>query len=209
MGHVTQFLTGEETREKSDGQTKLAGSSDASANSDALTAAVPNPADLPFSDTSCDLVQVRIPGQPAYISVARQAIDAVSEQLQLPPDTRSAVKLAVGEACNNAVLYGRHLLAPAPNLAIPSAGGAPTVLIACRILRDALEIDVTNEGNGFHPMPGAAAMPMPETLSEHGRGLALMESVMDSVEYLSRNGNTVVRMRKRRPALPCAAAQDA
>jgi anti-sigma regulatory factor (Ser/Thr protein kinase) len=52
-------------------------------------------------------------------------------------------------------------------------------------------------------------MPDAESLAEHGRGMALMEMVMDSVQYLSDNGNTVVRMRKNRPAAaPVPAAAD-
>jgi anti-sigma regulatory factor (Ser/Thr protein kinase) len=34
--------------------------------------------------------------------------------------------------------------------------------------------------------------------AEHGRGRALMELLMDSVEYLSQGGETLVRMRKKR-----------
>ena len=136
-------------------------------------------------------VCVHIPSQTAFIPVARQTVDALSEHLQLPASDRAAVKLAVGEACNNAVL---HAISPRP-------GVAPTVTVSCRVLPDALEIDVFNEGNGFHPTLGAK-MPNAELLSEHGRGMALMEMMMDSVEYLSIKGNTVVRMRKRRPLIP-------
>ncbi len=110
-------------------------------------------------------------------------MDALGEKLRLSPSDRAAVKLAVGEACNNAVLH--------PS----SPEKIPQVTIACRVLPNVLEIDVTNQGNGFHP-PIAAKMPDAELLSESGRGMALMELMMDSVEYLSLHGNTVVRMRK-------------
>lgn len=149
-----------------------------------------------------EVIRMQIPGELRYVGIARQAVDAVSEQLHLPGDMRMAVKLAVGEACNNAVLYARR--------AEPHSGDGDceAVVIACRVRPDTLEIDVTNGGNGFHP--GAPApMPSGEDLAEHGRGMALMEMVMDSVEYLSDNGNTTVRMRKRLPdgivrePLPC------
>lgn len=136
-------------------------------------------------------VCVSIPSQTTFIPIARQTVDALSEQLHLSTGDRAAVKLAVGEACNNAVLHS-----PLPH----HPGVLPTVSVACRVFPDALEIDVCNEGNGFHPTPGAK-MPTAELLSEHGRGMALMEMMMDSVEYLSVNGNTVVRMRKNRPLL--------
>ena len=135
-----------------------------------------------------EVVRLQIPGEMRYISIARQAIDAVSEQLDLSVDARMAVKLAVGEACNNAVQHTQS-----------GQEQDGSLLIACRVEPEALEIDVTNPGNGFHP-DEPAQMPASEMLAEHGRGMALMEMVMDSVEYLSEDGNTTVRMRKRRPA---------
>ncbi len=73
--------------------------------------------------------------------------------------------------------------------------------VTCRLRDDALEIDVANGGNGFHPT-APAGMPRAETLAEHGRGLALMEMMMDAVEYLWEDGNTIVRMRKKGVAQP-------
>ena len=134
-----------------------------------------------------EVIRLQIPGATEYIAIARRAVDVVSERLHLPGSTRAEVKLAVGEACNNAVSYARH-----------NGAKAASVVVACRVQPDALEIEVTNQGNGFHPAV-QAAMPPAETLAEHGRGMALMEMLMDSVEYLSENGNTTVRMRKNRP----------
>ena len=144
-----------------------------------------------------EAVSVHIPSKTAFIPIARQAVDALSQQLQLPAGDRAAIKLAVGEACNNAVLHTRP----------PNAGVPGVVSVACRLLPEMLEIDVTNQGNGFHPVLGKA-MPEAELLAESGRGMALMEMMMDSVEYLSVHGNTVVRMRKRRPDLSAAVSAN-
>lgn len=164
-----------------------------------MTAAPPTPAAVPGEAdsaagadalaTETALIEVRIPGRTEFIGVARSAVDAVSEQMQLGRDARAAVKLAVGEACNNAVIHARS----------PQHGGAGFVRVACRIDGDGLEIDVTNQGNGFYP-PAPAQMPEGTALAESGRGMALMEMLMDSVEYLSENGDTIVRMRKKRGA---------
>ena len=125
-------------------------------------------------------IRLRIPGAAEHVAVARNAVDAVSEGLHLSPDARAAIKLAVGEACDNAVRYAKR-------------PGAPVVVIY-RAGRDVLEIDVRNRGNGFHPF-SPVRMPPAEALAEHGRGLALIELLMDDVEYLSERGNTIVRMR--------------
>src|SRR5688572_2967063 len=114
------------------------------------------------------LVRVQIPSALEHIGIARCAVDVVGEQIHLSCDARAAVKLAVGEACNNAVLH-----------AAPCADAS--VIVDCRLQEDALEIDVTNSGNSFHP-DTHAEMPAAEALDEHGRGRALIEMMMDSVE---------------------------
>jgi serine/threonine-protein kinase RsbW len=134
-------------------------------------------------DTQDETIQVRIPGSTAYIRLVRDAVDTLADRVSLSPEDRAAVKLAVGEACNNAVQHA----------ASGENGRSGTVAVALRIGPEALEIEVANEGKGFEP---AAAMPTAELLTESGRGLALIEMMMDSVEYLHHEGNTVVRMRK-------------
>jgi len=141
-------------------------------------------------------IAVQIPGSTEYIGIARDAVDAFGKQLHLPPDTRAAIKLAVGEACNNAALHSalaKANLADTSRLSCAPVAFRP-ITVAARTNGDALEIEVSNHGNGFHPTMGGA---MPDAYAEHGRGIALMEMLMDSVEYLSVNGDTVVRLRKR------------
>jgi serine/threonine-protein kinase RsbW len=135
-------------------------------------------------DAHDETIQVRIPGSTAYIRLVRDAVDTLADRISLSPEDRAAVKLAVGEACNNAVQHATS----------GEGGRFGTVAVALHIRPETLEIEVANEGNGFEPEP---AMPTAELLTENGRGLALIEMMMDSVEYLHHEGNTVVRMRKR------------
>jgi serine/threonine-protein kinase RsbW len=143
-------------------------------------------------DNIGEMVRVCIPGSPAYICIVRDAVDALADRISLSAEDRAAVKLAVGEACNNAVQHGpQH-----------ADGRHRMVDVALRIGPESLEIDVANEGTGLHT-GRHASMPVAEMLAEHGRGLPLIELMMDSVEYLTHEGNTVVRMRKRhRPMTP-------
>lgn len=134
-----------------------------------------------------DVIRVQVPGSLEYIAIVRRAVDAVGEQIHLAPGARAAVELAVGEACNNAVFHAHPQRSKEEGV----------MIVACRVHPDALEIDVTNQGNGFHP-DAPARMPRAEEMADHGRGRALMEMSMDGVEYLSENGNTIVRLRKNR-----------
>jgi anti-sigma regulatory factor (Ser/Thr protein kinase) len=106
-------------------------------------------------------------------------------------DAISHIMLAVGEACNNGILYG--------------VSQCDRILsVTCRLAQTdnckfaALEIDVRNHGDGFvgemdwskHAMPAA------ELMAEHGRGLPLMRSAVDHVQFLSEGGDTIVRLVK-------------
>jgi anti-sigma regulatory factor (Ser/Thr protein kinase) len=122
-------------------------------------------------------------------------MDALGEQLDLSADDRSALKLAVGEACNNAVQYGSLSggLEDGPGEREPEQN----IGIVCRLAPGIIEIDVLSESSGFLPAPGDYTMPTAESMAENGRGLALIELMMDSVQYLTEDGNHVVRMQKR------------
>ena len=125
-------------------------------------------------------IALRVPAQLEYIAVVRAAINAASVLRRFSADDRSAIELAVGEACDNAV---RHC-----------EGEAEQFEVRFCLADEELIIEVSNEGNGFAP-DGPASMP--DALAEHGRGLALMENLMDEVEFLPEKDHTTVRMRKK------------
>ena len=72
------------------------------------------------------------------------------------------------------------------------------VQITCRSLDShCLQVDVQNQGNGFHPdLAAAGQMSDTELLSTHGRGISLMLALVDHVQVLSDGMNTVVRLTK-------------
>lgn len=127
-------------------------------------------------------VALRLPARSFYISVARAATKAFSALLPFANDERGAIELAVGEACDNAVRY--------------SDDDAEHFDMRLCVAEDSLIIEISNVGGGFVP-DGPAVMP--DAFAEHGRGLALMEHLMDEVEYLPGKDRTTVRMRKRIP----------
>jgi serine/threonine-protein kinase RsbW len=137
-------------------------------------------------------VCLRIPPLTEYVRVARNAADTIADMINLSLDDRAAVKLAVGEACNNAVIHST----PIP----PAAHGWVEVVL--HVTADALEIEVINPGAGFRPERAARTMPPPEEMTEQGRGIPLMELLMNSVVYESRGGHTIVRMRLSRTSTP-------
>lgn len=141
--------------------------------SENLTAS--RPAALRFT-LPCDLKQVRHGAQTVHRFLAEQGCD---EQ------TLSACDLALVEGCNNAIKY-----APETSQSLP-------VLVEVNATPAVVEMRVTDHTLGFE-WPKKIELPDPE--SESGRGLYLIQSLMDGAGYLRGNGENVLVLRKARPA---------
>ena len=100
-------------------------------------------------------------------------------------------ELCIAEACYNAIEY-------AEKTAAKSRPFAEVVFTP-----DQIEMRVTDRTAGF-AMP--SNIPAPSPMSERGRGLFIIQSVMDEVQYLRGPSENVLVMRKRRnaPALQAA-----
>ncbi len=127
------------------------------------------------------LVRLRLPTDSAFVSVAREAVVSVARKLRFPEAEREALRLAVGEACNNAVEH---------------SGERGMLTLRCLKDFEFLIVEVSNAGEGQLPKTPAA---MPDASAEGGRGRALMEALTDGVEYLIADGETTVRLKKRLP----------
>jgi len=135
-----------------------------------------------------DCLEIDLPAAPEQVGPARRAVADFLRRRAWGADDADALLLAVGEACNNAVNYG---------------GGRPDprFCVQCRTLDgDRLQIDVRNRGNGFHPDLDSYGRLPEDEFATHGRGFGLMLALVDSVQVLSGEGDTVVRLTKSRTA---------
>ncbi len=127
----------------------------------------------------CELEKVR--------PLTKQARDFFVEQ-GLSEEELMACELALVEACNNAVLYAGE------------AGHNSPIEVEISCDDDQIELHVVDHTHGFE-LP--EKNDLPESNSESGRGLFIMRSVMDSVDYLiGKNKNTLVLKRTRSSATP-------
>ena len=133
-------------------------------------------------------VTLTIPAKTEYLVVARLALAGIARAVPMDESALADLKLAVTEACGNAV---RH--------AHPSADSV--VQVGFALDGDAIEITVEDEGHG--PVPVVPpAMPHPDALAgelpEGGLGLALIDALVDDVEIRNREvgHGTLVLMRK-------------
>lgn len=128
------------------------------------------------------VVRLSFPAKADYLLLARLALSGVGRNLPLEDEELADLKLAVTEACGNAV---RH--------AYPSGEGP--VGVALVLGQDRLVMIVEDQGAGAD-LPQADA-PLPDSL-ETGMGMSIIRAIVDEfeVEPGSDGRGTVVRMTK-------------
>lgn len=133
------------------------------------------------------VVRLTFPAKPDYLLLARLALAGLARSLPLDEEAIADLKLAVTEACGNAV---RHAY----------GSGDGRVSVAYVVFDDRLDMIVEDQGTGL------AAPISPEAefdeLAESGMGIAIISAIVDELEV--REGvdghGTAVRMTKRFPA---------
>ena len=134
---------------------------------------------------SVDVVTLAIPARTEYLILARLALAGIAREVEIDQAMLADLKLAVTEACGNAVQHAQP-------------GDAGMVTVRYMVSDDAIEIRVEDDGPGMDAAP-AAVLPEGE-LSESGMGLAIIHALVDRVEIGSGQSGrgTVVRMRRLR-----------
>jgi serine/threonine-protein kinase RsbW len=129
-------------------------------------------------------VELTFPAKADYLLLSRLALSGLARAYPLEADVLADLKLAVTEACGNAVQH-----------AYDTETGPVTVVF--RISDDLLEILVEDRGSGLTVEPPEEWV-LPEQL-EGGMGMAIIRAVVDelSVDRGSGGTGTVVRMAKR------------
>lgn len=149
-------------------------------------------------DASRDIprIDLRIPAVAEHVKIARLAAAGVASRMRFTFDEIEDIKLAVAEACNNAILHAR----------LPDSHRVPATWPAIEISftphPDCLEISVADEG--VLPSPELCAPRLNHAgfssldLPEDGLGLLLIRTLMDEVEHhAGPQTTTTVRMIKR------------
>jgi serine/threonine-protein kinase RsbW len=141
------------------------------------------------------VVRLTFPAKADYLLLARLALSGLARGLPVGPEELADLKLAVTEACGNAV---RH--------AYPADEGSGSVGVEFVLSDDRLEMVVSDQGAGLE-------VPLPEQLVdaepvlgplEGGMGMAIIRAIVDELDV--REGGdgrgTVVRMTKFLPVTP-------
>ncbi len=122
-------------------------------------------------------VRLAIPARPEFVCVVRHALEGLVRPRGLPPETLADIKLAVTEACANAVDH-----------AYGGAGG--TIDVVLELSADRIAFEIVDTGMGFAPGPRVAG----ET-GESGFGLTIVRALADELEIGSRDDGGGSRLR--------------
>ncbi|MFH0926604.1 MAG: anti-sigma B factor RsbW [bacterium] len=141
------------------------------------------------SNNRSDMIELTIPCKSEYVGVVRLTVSGIASRMAFSYDDIEDVKVAVGEACINAI---KHAYPSSVKKEIEDN----KILIRCTISPSKIDIFVKDTGVGFNYSqvnPNQKRDIPPKT----GLGIFLMQSLMDSVIYKTElNNGTEVHMTK-------------
>jgi len=140
------------------------------------------------SQTAHDVVTICIPSRLEMLNVLDCVSSALCERMQFDNDVCSMVTMSVIEAGTNAIQHGHN------------RDSSKVVDVNFELFADRIEITVRDQGGGFDPKAVNGDITTPDRLLDpRGRGIFIMKSCMDSVDFEFSKSGTVCRLMKRRP----------
>jgi serine/threonine-protein kinase RsbW len=138
-----------------------------------------------------------LPREAASVPVSRQVMDGCLEKLGVTPDTRTDIALALSEACANVVLH---------------AAQTDEYEVLARVTNGRCVIEVVNKGgSGALAVPAARRAALADGMvpvtAEHGRGLKIMDAVVDNLQLTGGRDGTTVHFEKDLDWVPGAAGE--
>ncbi|SFT27977.1 anti-sigma B factor RsbW [Paenibacillus sp. BC26] len=142
-----------------------------------------------------EVITLQVPASAEYIDLVRLTLYGLAVKIGFSYEEIEDMKVAVSEACNNAVLYAYGDLSTGEAAPVPQP--APRIEVRFIKKNDALSIIVKDDGRSFDASAAAArAKPVDgksiDELQAGGLGLFLMQALMDDVEVNSETGTEVV-----------------
>jgi serine/threonine-protein kinase RsbW len=130
--------------------------------------------------------ELQIPASPEYIAIVRLVVSSLaSARRELADERVDDLKLAVSEACTNAIE------------AHTRAGVDEPITVEAYEGNERLEIRITDRGEGFDPesLPAHPPVTDPDRLNfERGLGVPLIRTLVDDASFTPSGIGTTVRM---------------
>jgi serine/threonine-protein kinase RsbW len=129
-----------------------------------------------------DQVEIRVASDTRWLALIRRVTDEFCQQAGVEGQERHALILAVDEAASNVI---RHAYKGDPS---------QELALTWRWIEGGIEIEIRDQGEPFDPRK--VTVPRPDEMRLSGRGLFLMRSIMDEIEYRREGSTNLVCMRK-------------
>ena len=126
-------------------------------------------------------LELEIPGDTRYVCLVRKSVKYLAAALGFCGDDLDDIEVATAEAVTNAIIHGT-----------PS-GSNGKIHVRCSDGQGSLTVEVEDQGAGSVTPPRAIT----EVEAEHGRGMFMIETLMDDAETVTSRSGTHVRMTKR------------
>jgi serine/threonine-protein kinase RsbW len=138
-----------------------------------------------------------LPRDAASVPVSRQVLDGCLKTLGVTQATRTDIALALSEACANVVLH---------------AAQTDEYEVMARATDGRCVIEVVNKAGGVPAIPAARPAPpgdgMVPVTAEHGRGLKIMDAVVDNLRLTGGRESTTVHFEKALDWVPGAPGEQ-
>lgn len=121
-----------------------------------------------------DEIRLSIPNKPEYVSVVRLTVAAIASRIGFDIEKIEDIKVAVAEACTNAITHGCE------------RSGKGEYDISFVLTGEKITISVHDKGEGCQLE--SIEEPDLNKLNEGGLGIFIIKSLMDDVEIISEKG---------------------
>ncbi len=120
---------------------------------------------------------------PREIAKVERFLEKVNKKARLDDGTIYRLLVATTEAVNNAIIHGNK------------SNPRKLVHITCQLSGQVLTMTVRDSGKGFDPAGLANPLEEENLLKESGRGIFLIRSLVDGVEFKMQKTGTAVLMK--------------
>ena len=137
--------------------------------------------------SSAPEVRLIVPSRIESLAVINAVAEEVADQMDFDEEARNAITISVVEAGTNAIQHGN--------------GGDSTkpTEVLFRQENGALVILIRDEGKGFDPKELGDPLAQENLFAENGRGVYILNSFMDEVDFSFRDQGTECRLVKYQP----------
>lgn len=127
--------------------------------------------------------RLELRSNPKFISRVEHFLQGINRALHLDENQFTKLLISTTEAVNNGIVHGNKM------------DPKRKVFIACEVNTTAVVMRVRDEGKGFRPEEVPDPLREENLLRESGRGIFLMRTLMDHVDYFVTPRGFEVNMR--------------